>query len=39
MGKKGKRQWILSKKEQMERKGKVVKRDSKFTGRKRRVQF
>ena len=39
MGKKGRKQWILSKKEQMERKGKVVKRDSKFTGRKRRVQF
>ena len=39
VGKKGRRQWILSKKEQMERKGKVVKRDSKFTGRKRRVQF
>ena len=39
VGKKGRKQWILSKKEQMERKGKVVKRDSKFTGRKRRVQF
>lgn len=39
VGKKGRKQWILSKKEQMERKGKVVKRDSRFTGRKRRVQF
>ena len=39
VGKKGRKQWILSKKEQMERKGKVVKKDSKFTGRKRRVQF
>ncbi|KAK0516517.1 hypothetical protein JMJ35_001120 [Cladonia borealis] len=39
VGKKGRKQWILSKKEQMERKGKIVKRDSKFTGRKRRVQF
>ena len=39
VGKKGRKQWILSKKEQMERKGKVVKRDSKFTGRKRRIQF
>ena len=39
VGKKGRKQWILSKKEQTERKGKVVKRDSKFTGRKRRVQF
>ncbi len=39
VGKKGRKQWILSKKEQMEKKGKVVKRDSKFTGRKRRVQF
>ena len=39
VGRKGGRQWILKKKEQMERKGKVVKRDSKFSGRKRRVQF
>jgi len=39
MGVKGGRQWILKKKEQMERKGKVVKKDSKYTGRRRRVQF
>lgn len=36
---KGSRGWILKKKEQMERKGKVVKASSKYTGRKRRVQF
>ncbi|KAF1971188.1 williams Beuren syndrome chromosome region 22 protein-like protein [Bimuria novae-zelandiae CBS 107.79] len=36
---KGSRGWILKKKEQMERKGKVVKPSSKYTGRKRRVQF
>ncbi|KAF1950419.1 S-adenosyl-L-methionine-dependent methyltransferase [Byssothecium circinans] len=36
---KGGRAWILRKKEQMERKGKVVKASSKYTGRKRRVQF
>ncbi|KAK7184159.1 hypothetical protein DPSP01_001203 [Paraphaeosphaeria sporulosa] len=36
---KGSKGWILKKKEQMERKGKVVKANSKYTGRKRRVQF
>ena len=36
---KGSRAWILRKKEQMERKGKVVKPTSKYTGRKRRIQF
>ncbi|OAA53936.1 bud site selection protein [Niveomyces insectorum RCEF 264] len=37
--KKGSRAWIVKKKEQMERKGKIVKPDSKYTGRKRRVAF
>ncbi|KAM7200213.1 S-adenosyl-L-methionine-dependent methyltransferase [Naviculisporaceae sp. PSN 640] len=37
--KKGSKAWILKKKEQMERKGKIVKADSKYTGRKRRIQF
>ncbi|KAK0734566.1 S-adenosyl-L-methionine-dependent methyltransferase [Lasiosphaeria miniovina] len=37
--KKGSKIWILNKKEQMERKGKIVKATSKYTGRKRRVQF
>jgi len=37
--KKGSKAWIIKKKEQMERKGKVVKATSKYTGRKRRVQF
>ncbi|KAK0624827.1 S-adenosyl-L-methionine-dependent methyltransferase [Bombardia bombarda] len=37
--KKGSKIWIIKKKEQMERKGKIVKATSKFTGRKRRVQF
>lgn len=37
--KKGSKQWILGKKEQMERKGKVVKSSSKYTGRKRKIQF
>ncbi|KAI9809904.1 MAG: hypothetical protein M1825_000337 [Sarcosagium campestre] len=37
--KKGGRAWILKKKEQLERKGKVVKSTSKYTGRKRRVVF
>ncbi|KAK3329889.1 S-adenosyl-L-methionine-dependent methyltransferase [Apodospora peruviana] len=37
--KKGSKAWIIKKKEQMERKGKIVKATSKFTGRKRRVQF
>ncbi|EKD17269.1 bud site selection protein [Drepanopeziza brunnea f. sp. 'multigermtubi' MB_m1] len=36
---KGSKQWILSKKEQMERKGKVVKANSKYTGRKRNIAF
>ena len=38
-GKKGSRSWILKKKEQMERKGKVVKASSKYTGRKRGPTF
>lgn len=37
--KKGSKAWIMKKKEQMERKGKVVKQTSKYTGRKRRVAF
>lgn len=37
--KKGSKAWIVKKKEQMERKGKIVKATSKYTGRKRRVQF
>ncbi|KAK8138562.1 methyltransferase [Apiospora sp. TS-2023a] len=37
--KKGSKQWIVKKKEQMERKGKVVKATSKYTGRKRRIAF
>lgn len=37
--KKGSKAWIIKKKEQMERKGKVVKATSKYTGRKRRTQF
>jgi 18S rRNA (guanine1575-N7)-methyltransferase len=37
--KKGSKGWILNKKEQMERKGKVVKATSKYTGRKRNIQF
>jgi 18S rRNA (guanine1575-N7)-methyltransferase len=37
--KKGSKAWILKKKEQMERKGRVVKASSKYTGRKRRTQF
>lgn len=36
---KGSRAWINKKKEQLERKGKVVKASSKYTGRKRRVAF
>jgi 18S rRNA (guanine1575-N7)-methyltransferase len=36
---KGTKAWINKKKEQMERKGKVVKASSKYTGRKRRIQF
>lgn len=37
--KKGSKAWIMKKKEQMERQGKVVKASSKYTGRKRRVAF
>ncbi|KAL8824409.1 MAG: hypothetical protein Q9191_005077 [Dirinaria sp. TL-2023a] len=37
--KKGGKKWVMRKKEAMERRGKVVKRDSKYTGRKRRVHF
>lgn len=36
---KGDKAWILKKKEQMEKKGKVVKHGSKYTGRKRRPAF
>ena len=35
--KKGTKAWIVKKKEQMERKGKIVKATSKYTGRKRRI--
>ncbi|RKF55722.1 18S rRNA -methyltransferase [Erysiphe neolycopersici] len=37
--KKGSKAWIMKKKETMERKGKVVKNSSKYTGRKRRIAF
>ena len=37
--KKGSKAWIMGKKEQMERKGKVVKSNSKYTGRKRKIVF
>jgi len=37
--KKGSKAWIIKKKEQMERKGKIVKASSKYTGRKRRIAF
>jgi 18S rRNA (guanine1575-N7)-methyltransferase len=37
--KKGSKAWIVNKKEQMERKGKVVKNTSKYTGRKRGPTF
>lgn len=37
--KKGSKAWILKKKAQMEGQGKVVKATSKYTGRKRRIQF
>ncbi|KJZ80107.1 Putative methyltransferase BUD23 [Hirsutella minnesotensis 3608] len=37
--KKGSKAWIVKKKEQMERKGRVVKATSKYTGRKRRPAF
>jgi 18S rRNA (guanine1575-N7)-methyltransferase len=36
---KGSKAWIMRKKDQMEKKGKVVKASSKYTGRKRRIQF
>lgn len=36
---KGSKVWINRKKEQMQRKGKVVKPSSKYTGRRRRTQF
>ena len=36
---KGGREWIKGRKAAMEQRGKVVKPDSKYTGRKRRVQF
>ncbi|KAF2749303.1 williams Beuren syndrome chromosome region 22 protein-like protein [Sporormia fimetaria CBS 119925] len=36
---KGSKAWIVRKKEQMEKKGKVVKATSKYTGRKRRIAF
>ena len=39
MIKKGSKQWILRKKEQMERKGKIVKNNSKFSGRRRRIAW
>jgi 18S rRNA (guanine1575-N7)-methyltransferase len=35
----GRREWIAKQKERMERKGKVVKASSKYTGRKRRTVF
>lgn len=37
--KKGSKAWIMKKKETMERKGKIVKNSSKYTGRKRRIAF
>jgi 18S rRNA (guanine1575-N7)-methyltransferase len=37
--KKGSKAWIMKKKDQAHRKGKIVKRDSKYTGRKRRIQW
>ncbi|CAJ2501332.1 Uu.00g041850.m01.CDS01 [Anthostomella pinea] len=37
--KKGSKAWIMKKKDQMERKGKVVKATSKYTGRKRRTAW
>ena len=35
----GSKAWIMKKKERMADRGKVVKKNSKYTGRKRRVQF
>ena len=37
--KKGSKMWIMRKKEQMEKRGKVVKATSKYTGRKRKPKF
>lgn len=37
--KKGSKGWIMKKKDQMERQGKVVKANSKYTGRRRRTAF
>jgi 18S rRNA (guanine1575-N7)-methyltransferase len=37
--KKGSKAWIVRKKEQMTNQGKIVKNNSKYTGRKRRPQF
>jgi 18S rRNA (guanine1575-N7)-methyltransferase len=37
--KKGSKGWIMKKKEQMEAKGKVVKSNSKYTGRKRKITW
>jgi 18S rRNA (guanine1575-N7)-methyltransferase len=37
--KKGSKQWIMRKKSQMEAKGKIVKANSKYTGRKRKIAF
>lgn len=39
LNKKGGKSWILKKKAQMEAKGKVVKANSKYTGRRRRTAF
>ena len=36
---KGSKGWIMRKKEQMEKQGKVVKPNSKYTGRKRKIAF
>ena len=36
---KGSKGWILEKKKKMEARGKVVKRDPKYSGRKRKIQF
>lgn len=37
--KKGSREWIMRKKERMERKGIAVRKNSKYTGRKRKIAF
>lgn len=39
MSTKGSKEWILRKKEQMERKGKVVKNNSKYSGRRRKIAW